>query len=169
MVTEQYLKPFLASLILSINSEITHEKKRCEWGGSANSYESSLPEFGELCALGFEVTDLVMENKKTKTVTFQLRWCDLPPAVSVLPYDVMYLSLGQWVVIFNKKRELHCLCKLKKLFQCCFKLYVLTQHLSYDLQNGCLLKFCTLSSSFASTLCWPWQFSKSRSPEVQYI
>lgn len=116
VVTEQYLKPFLASLILSINSEITHEKKRCEWGGSANSYESSLLEFGELCALGFEVTDVVMENKKTKTVTFQLRWCDLPPAVSVLPYDVMYLSLGQWVVIFNKKGSYIAYVSLKNYF-----------------------------------------------------
>ena len=64
VVTDQYLKPFLASLILSINSEITLGKKRYEWGGSANSYESNLTEFGEFSALGFEVTDVVMEKKK---------------------------------------------------------------------------------------------------------
>lgn len=116
VVTDQYLKPFLASLILSINSEITLGKKRYEWGGSANSYESSLTEFGEFSALGFEVTDVVMEKKKTNTITFQLRWCNLPPQVSVLPYDVIYLSLGQWVVIFNKKGSYIAYVKLKNCF-----------------------------------------------------
>ena len=61
---DQYLKPFLASLIFSINSEITLGKKRCEWGGSANSWVQF--EFGEFSALGFEVTDVVMEKKKKK-------------------------------------------------------------------------------------------------------
>ena len=51
-----------------------------------------------------------------KTTTFQLRWCDLPPEVSVLPYDVIYLSLGQWVVIFNKKGSYIAYVRLKACF-----------------------------------------------------